>query len=116
MSSGQTRREFAKTVATAALAAPLATACASLTSEPPAAPPPRTPPPTATPAPAVQAEIEALQSLARAKFGAQLDSQQMETVLADVKSVVERAERLRAIPLPNALEPSFVFPAFRAEG
>jgi len=118
-----TRREFARRAALLAAGAPLALeACVHA---PAAAPAPAPAPAGAatTPAPAAPAgdqerstpEADALMELVRHRYGAQLSEEQLAAVKSSIAGMLRNAERLHAVPLPNAVEPAFVFSAFRAE-
>ncbi len=113
------RRQFAKTV-TAALvaAAPLvltanANAQTAAPKEPTASPNPQPTPPTTTtttppkPSPVVEAYAE----VARARFGEQLSPEELTRVKRDLEGNVRAADRLRASKLKNSDEPDFVFSA-----
>ena len=110
------RRRFAKTVAAALVAAPLARRAAAQT--PPAtketvAPPnpqptpaPQQPPPQ-PPSPLALALVE----VARLRFGEKLSEEDMTRLRRDVAGNLRAADALRAVKLKNADEPDFVFSA-----
>jgi hypothetical protein len=110
------RRRFAKTVAVALCAAPLAPAFVSRAQAPPAtreatAPPQPTPtpqqqPPRPSPAAVAYAEVARLR-FPEAKF----TDAEFERLKRDFEGNVRTAERLRAFKLKNADEPDFVFSA-----
>ena len=106
------RRQFAKSVATTLLAAPLAASLANAQTptkpKEPAAPPnpqPNTTPPKPTPL------AEAYTEAARVRFGEKLTPEQLEQVRKDLDGNVRTADRLRAVKLKNSDEPDFVFSA-----
>lgn len=101
------RRQFVKTIAALAVAAPvLATA-----QTPPAtkqAPAPPNPQPTPTPQ-TVSPAAAAYGAVAEARFGDKLTAEQLASVKRDLEGNVRTADRLRAFKLQNAAEPDFVF-------
>jgi hypothetical protein len=106
------RRRFTKTLAAAALAAPVIAASAQT---PPAAKESKAPP---NPQPAPQQEPPkpspvalAYAEVARARFGDQLSAEQLEAVKRGLEGNVRTADRLRAFKLKNSDEPDFVFSA-----
>ncbi|HEV2800097.1 MAG TPA: hypothetical protein VGW12_06360 [Pyrinomonadaceae bacterium] len=109
------RRQFAKTIAGAALAAPLVAAHVALRAQtPPAtrqAPAPPNPQPTpqqaAPPQPSPLAEAYA--EVGRLRFGDKLTPDELARMKRDVEGNVRTAERLRAFKLKNADEPDFIF-------
>ncbi len=111
----ESRRNFAKTVATTLLAAPVVASFAQAqTPQPsPHAPEPRTPP-SAQPSPSPQKPspvAEAYTEVARARFGDHLSAEELEKVKKDLEGNVRVADRLRAFKLQNGDEPDFVFSA-----
>jgi hypothetical protein len=109
-----TRRGFAKTLAAAAIAAPVLAAAASAqkppaTAEPKAPPNPQPGPPQTPPKPSPVAEAYA--EVARARFGEHIGAEQLDAVKRDLEGNVRTAERLRAFKLKNSDEPDFVFGA-----
>lgn len=110
--SGQTsRREFAKSVATTLIAAPLAASIAN--AQTPAKKEPTAPPnPQASPTPQKPSPLaEAYAEVARRRFGEKLTPEQMEQVKKDLDGNVRAADRLRAVKLKNGDEPDFTFSA-----
>jgi hypothetical protein len=105
------RRQFAKSVATTLIAAPLAASMANAqtpTKKEPAAPPnPQASPASQKPSPLADAYTEA----ARVRFGEKLTPEQLEQVRKDLDGNVRAADRLRAVKLKNADEPDFTFDA-----
>jgi len=112
-SSKQTsRRNFAKSVATTLIAAPLAArmARAQTPAKPKEAPAPPTPqqtPAPQKPSPLAEAYVEA----ARLRFGEHLKPEQMEQLKKDMEGNIRAADRLRAVKLKNGYEPDFIFNA-----
>ena len=90
--SGTSRRDFARAVATATLAIPIAAAGDPALRE-------RSP---------LAAELA---DVVRAQSGAHLTPEEMERVRADFREYVPLLERLRAFKLVNADEPDFTFGA-----
>ncbi|HYG11690.1 MAG TPA: hypothetical protein VD835_17215 [Pyrinomonadaceae bacterium] len=108
------RRQFAKTVAGAFVAAPLIARTTVNAQTPPAtkqapAPPnPQpTPPPQAAPPPSPVAEAYA--EIGRLRFGDKLTPDELERMKRDMEGNVRTAERLRPFKLKNADEPDFIF-------
>lgn len=106
------RRQFAKSVATTLLAAPLAASLAnaqtpSKPKEPAAPPNPQASPAPQKPSPLADAYTEA----ARVRFGEKLTPEQLEQVRKDLDGNLRAADRLRAVKLKNADEPDFTFDA-----
>jgi hypothetical protein len=112
-----TRRRFAKTVAAALVAAPLARAATTVAQTPPAAREPAAPPnPQPTPAtpqgpPRPSPLAEAYTEAARLRFGEHLSPEELERLRRDMEGNVRTADRLRAFKLQNSDEPDFVFGA-----
>jgi hypothetical protein len=104
-----TRRDFALTLGAATLGACVGT--------PPVPPAPSIPVPTDTPsntdADANAALADAMTQLVRRRYGAHLTDEQMASVREDVVSGLRASDRLRAILLPNAIEPNVVFAVHR---
>ena len=111
--SGPSRRRFAKTLAAAAIAAPVLAAAASAQKPPataePKAPPGPQPVPQQPPKPSPVAEAYA--EVARARFGEHIPAEQLDAVKRDLEGNVRTADRLRAYKLKNSDEPDFVFGA-----
>ncbi|MCA1564311.1 MAG: hypothetical protein LC803_01380 [Acidobacteria bacterium] len=105
------RRQFAKTIAGAVVAAPLVVAAALNAQTPPAttkqAPAPPNPQPTPAPPPSPVAEAYA--EVARLRFGDKLTPEELARMKRDIEGNVRTAERLRAFKLKNADEPDFIF-------
>lgn len=104
------RREFAKSVATTLIAAPLAASMvgAQTPTKPAETAAPPNPQQTATkPSPLAEAYTE----VARARFGDNLTPAQLEQVKKDLEGNVRAADRLRAVKLKNGDEPDFIFSA-----
>ena len=107
------RRRFAKTVAAALVAAPLARVAAQTppaTKEAVAPPNPQpTPAPQQPPPPSPLAL--ALVEVARLRFGEKLSDEDMTRLRREVVGNLRAADALRAVKLKNADEPDFVFSA-----
>jgi len=111
----ESRRRFAKSVAAAIVAAPVAAARAQTPAAPrePKAPPNPQPMPTpraqtpTPPSPVAKAYAE----VARARFGSQVSDEEFQRIERDLEGNVRTAERLRASKLENWDEPDFVFEA-----
>ena len=106
------RRQFAKTIAGAALAAPFVAAHVALkaqtppaTKQAPAPPNPQPTPQVAPPSPVAAAYAE----VARLRFGESLTPDELARMKRDMEGNVRTAERLRAFKLKNADEPDFIF-------
>jgi hypothetical protein len=103
------RRQFAKSVATTLIAAPLAATLAKAqtpTKKEATAPPNPQPSPTPQkPSPLADAYTE----VARVRFGEHLTPEQLEQVRKDLDGNVRTADRLRAVKLKNGDEPDFTF-------
>ena len=102
------RRRFAKVVAAALVAAPLASSRVGSSQTPPAAKESKAPPnpePTPTPAPQPSREV------ARARFGGQVSDEEFKRITRDLEGNVRTAERLRAFKLQNSDEPDTIFGA-----
>lgn len=107
------RREFARTVAALAVAAPLAPACAAAASLGVGAP---VRPNVARDPADVLPETGALLEVVRHRYGNHLMPDQLEAVRQGIEGSLRSAERLRKVRLGNGEEPGFVFAAFLAEG
>ena len=111
------RRRFARTVAAALVAAPLARVAADAQTPPTAKEPVAPPNPQPTPSPQPQQPprlsplAEAYAEAARLRFGDKLSAEQLARLKRDLEGNVRTAERLRAYKLKNADEPDFVFSA-----
>ncbi|HZG52042.1 MAG TPA: hypothetical protein VEZ40_07895 [Pyrinomonadaceae bacterium] len=107
------RRQFAKTVAAAVVAAPLISHVTLNAQTPPAtkqapAPPnPQPTPPAAATPPSPVAEAYA--EVGRLRFGDKLTPDELARMKRDMESNVRTAERLRAFKLKNSDEPDFIF-------
>jgi hypothetical protein len=106
------RRQFAKSVATTLIAAPLAASLAK--AQTPTKPKEATAPPNPQPQPAPQKPsplADAYTEVARVRFGEHLTPEQIEQVRKDLDGNVRTADRLRAVKLKNGDEPDFTFSA-----
>ena len=109
------RRGFAKTLAAAVIAAPVAARTAR-PQTPPAREEPKAPP-NPQPAPAQQQPprpspaAEAYTEVARARFGEHLGEEDLNRLKRELEGNVRTADRLRAFKLKNSDEPDFVFGA-----
>lgn len=109
------RRQFAKTIAGAVVAAPLVARGALQAQTPPAtkqAPAPPNPQPTPSPQAAPQPPspvATAYAEVARLRFGETLTPDELTRMKRDIEGNVRTAERLRAFKLKNADEPDFIF-------
>ena len=106
------RRQFAKSIATTLVTAPLA---ASLVKgQTPTKPREATAPPNPQPSPTPQKPTplaEAYAEVARVRFGEKLTPEQLEQIKKDLDGNARNADRLRAVKLKNADEPDFIFSA-----
>lgn len=105
------RRQFAKTITAAVVAAPLFAAGKLDAQTPPAtkqAPAPPNPQPTPTPAPPSPV-VEAYAEVGRLRFGDKLTPEELARMKRDIEGNVRTAERLRAFKLKNSDEPDFIF-------
>jgi hypothetical protein len=111
ISKQTSRRQFAKSVATTLVAAPLAATLVK--AQTPAKKEPTAPPnPQQTPAPQKPSPLaEAYAEVARVRFGEKWTPEQMEQVKKDLDGNVRTADRLRAVKLKNGDEPDFTFSA-----
>ena len=62
----------------------------------------------------ITAEVEALLSIVRARYGERLTPEQLEGVRRNIEASVTAAHSLRAVPLHNADEPAAPFVPYRA--
>lgn len=111
VSARTSRRQFAKTIAGAVLAAPFIAQATTSAQTPPAtkqAPAPPNPQPTPTPAPPSPV-AEAYAEVGRLRFGDKLTPDELARLKRDIEGNVRTAERLRAFKLRNADEPDFIF-------
>ena len=101
------RRRFAKSVAAALISAPLLTTHRGEAQAKQAA--------TAQSAPSTAAKasalVEAYAEVARARFGQQLTSEEMDRLKRELDGYARSSERLRAFKLKNSDEPDFIFRA-----
>lgn len=97
------RREFAESLALAALA-PLLPGTAS----------PLRLPTTVAAAEDPGALAKALAGVLRAQYGDRLGAADLATVTRQIEASLERSAKIRKIPLANGDEPDFVFSAVRA--
>ncbi len=112
------RRQFAKTIAGAVLAAPLVGAHVALRAQTPPATKQAPAPPNPQPTPAQQQQppkpspaAEAYAEVARARFGEHLGEEDLNRLKRELEGNVRTADRLRAFKLKNSDEPDFVFGA-----
>ena len=108
------RRRFAKTVAAALVAAPLARIATAQT--PPSTKQAVAPPnPQPTPSPQQQQPPSPLAlaytEVARLRFGEKLSEEELTRLRRDIVGNLRAADALRAVKLRNADEPDFVFSA-----
>lgn len=108
------RRRFAKTVAAALVAAPLA----GVVAQTPPAPKEATAPPNPQPTPSPQPQPSppsplalAYAEVARLRFGEKLSEEELTRMRRDIGGNLRAADALRAAKLKNADEPDFVFSA-----
>jgi hypothetical protein len=104
------RRQFARSIATTLVAAPLAASLVKAQS--PTKPKEATAPPVPPPATAPQKPsplAEAYTEVARVRFGEKLTPEQLEQIKKDLDGNVRSADRLRAVKLKNGDEPDFIF-------
>jgi hypothetical protein len=109
------RRRFAKTVAAALVAAPLA----GVVAQTPPAPKEATAPPNPQPSPSPQPQQQqppsplalAYLEVARLRFGEKLSEEEVTRLRRDIGGNLRAADALRAVKLKNADEPDFVFSA-----
>jgi hypothetical protein len=64
---------------------------------------------------AVRAEVDALFSLVRERYGGRLSPEELEAVRKDVEAIVHSARALRAVRLANTDEPGQPFAPYRAD-
>lgn len=108
------RRRFAKTVAAALVAAPLASAFAQTPPAPKESTAPPNPQPSPSPQPAQQQPSPlalAYVEVARLRFGEKLSDEDMTRLRREIVGNLRAADALRAVKLKNADEPDFVFSA-----
>jgi len=106
------RRQFARTVAAALVAAPLVSNTLSAQTPPAAtkqAPAPPNPQPSPAPQAAPSPVADAYAEVARLRFGDKLTAEELARLKRDMEGNVRTAERLRAFKLTNADEPDFIF-------
>jgi hypothetical protein len=58
---------------------------------------------------------KALAGVIRARYGERLNEADLATITRQIEAVLERAEKIRKVPLGNGDEPDFVFTAVRSE-
>ncbi len=102
------RRRFAKSVAAALISAPLLTTHRGEAQAKQAAATAQSAPSTAAKASAL---VEAYAEVARARFGQQLTSEEMDRLTRELDGYARSSERLRAFKLKNSDEPDFIFRA-----
>ena len=110
------RRRFAKTVAAALVAAPLARAAAQTPPATKEATAPPNPQPSPSPQPAQQQQQPsplalAYVEVARQRFGEKLSDEDVTRLRREIAGNLRAADALRAVKLKNADEPDFVFSA-----
>ena len=106
------RRQFAKSIATTFVAAPLAASLVK--AQTPVKPKETVAPPNPQPGPTPQKPTplaEAYAEVARVRFGDKLAPEQLEQIKKDLDGNARNADRLRAVKLKNADEPDFIFSA-----
>jgi hypothetical protein len=104
------RRQFAKTVAGAVVAAAPLVAAVTLNAQTPPATKQAPAPPNPQPTPAPPSPVaEAYAEVARLRFGDKLTPEELARMKRDIEGNVRTAERLRAFKLKNADEPDFIF-------
>ncbi|MDT4898347.1 MAG: hypothetical protein QOH25_3424 [Acidobacteriota bacterium] len=112
VSQKTSRRQFAKSIATTLVAAPLAAQLAK--AQTPTKPKEAPAPPNPQPSPAQQKPsplAEAYAEVARVRFGEKWTPEQLEQVKKDLEGNVRSADRLRTVKLKNGDEPDFTFSA-----
>lgn len=115
VSPNSSRRQFAKSVATTLVAAPLAASLVK--AQTPTKPKEAAAPPSPQPTPAPQKPsplVDAYEEVARVRFGEKLTPEQLAQVKKELNSYVGKdgtADRLRAVKLKNGDEPDFIFTA-----
>jgi len=107
------RREFAQSLALAALAPMLGPHLAPIRWPPAAVP---APPPAGIPPHEPGALAKALAGVIRAQYGDRLSEADLAVVTRQIENGLERAEKVRKPALANGNEPDFVFSAVRVEG
>lgn len=111
-SARTSRRQFARTIATALAAVPLVSTTLSAQTPPAAskqAPAPPNPQPTPAPQTAPSPVAGAYAEVARLRFGDKLTPDELARLKRDIEGNVRTAERLRTFKLKNADEPDFIF-------
>lgn len=99
--SEMNRREFAQAIALAAVVPLLAGGTSPVGG------------PTLAAAAEPGAMAQALASAIRAQYGDRLSEADLAVVVRQIEAALERAERVRKVPLANGDEPDFVFSAVR---
>jgi hypothetical protein len=66
--------------------------------------------PSPSPAPP-EPVVDALTAVVKARYGAQLDAAELDSVRGEIKKAVEASDRLRSVKLGNADEPATMFSA-----
>jgi hypothetical protein len=69
----------------------------------------------AIPAGQVGPVAQALAGVLRAQYGARLSEADLASITRQIEAGLERAEKIRKVPLGNGDEPDFVFSAVRTE-
>jgi hypothetical protein len=111
--SEMSRRDFAESLALAALAPMLAPALGPVR-WPSAAAPVISPAGLSGHEPGALAK--ALAAAIRAQYGDRLSEADFAVVTRQIENGLERAEKLRSVVLPDGAEPAFVFSPFRSDG
>jgi hypothetical protein len=114
-SGSTTRREFAKSVAMAAVAVPVLAsveACTPAATGAAVATASSAPPPRADES-AIDPVAVALANVVRAKAGSRLTAGQLVEVRKGIEANLQAAHALRNFDLPTATEPAFAFRAYR---
>jgi hypothetical protein len=115
-SPDSSRRRFAKTVAAALVATPLARRGVAEAQTPPAtkeavAPPNPQPTPSPQQPPAPSPLALAYAEVARLRFGEKLSEEELARLRREMAGNLRAADALRAVKLKNSDEPDFVFSA-----
>ncbi|PYS93413.1 MAG: hypothetical protein DMF64_05205 [Acidobacteria bacterium] len=106
-----TRRQFAKAVAAAFVAAPLVVSLTNAQTPPATS---ATPTPTPQPSPTPQQPsplAEAYAEVAHRRFGDKLSADELTRLKRNLEGSVRTGDALRAVKLQNSDEPDFVFSA-----
>ncbi|HLL14944.1 MAG TPA: hypothetical protein VK388_07770 [Pyrinomonadaceae bacterium] len=104
------RRQFAKTVAGAVVAAAPFVAAVTLNAQTPPATKQAPAPPNPQPTPAPPSPVaEGYAEVGRLRFGDKLTPEELARLKRDIEGNVRTAERLRAFKLKNSDEPDFIF-------